>query len=530
MKLLRLIAFFGFIVQNTFATNYYVSPTGNDNNDGLTLSTSFQSPSYAAFQASAGDTVFFLAGTYTNANPSSNVLDIFNSGNLQFPIVFKNHTDNEVIFKLNENNWSGIALQGADYIVIDGINIIGNNDNMTVEEALAQMSNLSNPATSGNGIGITSEYGNSDNRPHHNIIRNCHISKCGGGGIYTYGADYTTIENNIISECAWYSPYDNSAISLYQNWNSDSFVGIKNYITGNICYRNENYVPFLGGDYITDGNGIIIDDGRNTQNASTLGIYLGGTYIANNLVYDNGGRGIHCYLSDHVIAAYNTCYHNCQSPSTQEGELTAFSSDNITFVNNLVLPDTNIPPITHSSENTGTLTVENNLWGANSSLANPIGVNTVIGNANFVMPSNDPSIANFHLLQESDAIDSGSALFAPIVDLEGTSRPINGLYDIGCYEYDPSNTHEELATMHSVYRVFPNPSQDEIFLLSKDNSNSVAQINVYNESGKLVISKQPFHLKQENISISALPSGKYIIQVMEQNHKTEVMEFIKTHH
>ncbi len=45
---------------------YYVSPIGNDANDGLSSTTSFQHPSFAANKTDAGDTVYLMDGTWTN--------------------------------------------------------------------------------------------------------------------------------------------------------------------------------------------------------------------------------------------------------------------------------------------------------------------------------------------------------------------------------------------------------------------------------------------------------------------------------
>ena len=437
---------FIFISSISFATNYYVSPLGCNTstsqtsgcqNDGKSITTAFQTLNFAASKTVPGDTVFVMNGTYTNTSPASNVLNIYISGTASKKIVYKNYPGHSPLIKLMGNNWSGIAIQGADYITIDGFQVVGNNDAISLTYALSEQFNTNNPATSGNGIGITSEYNNTSNKPHHNVVRNCIISKCGGGGIYTYWADYTTIENNTIFECAWYAPFANSGISLYQNWNSDSEDVFKNFIIGNTCYRNENYIPFFYNvpKMITDGNGIIIDDGRNTQNNSTQGVYSGKTYVANNLIYDNGGRGIHVYESDKVIIVNNTCYQNCQSPAVSDGEYTAYRADRISFVNNIAFPSAGIRPINRSSTTTTNLTVEYNLWGANSNLANPIGTNTITGNPNFVLPSTNSSIADFRLQATSDAINAGTNLNAPSTDKAGKTR--TSPTDIGCYEYQP---------------------------------------------------------------------------------------------
>ena len=490
---------------NSFAINYYVSPNGNDDNNGLTITTSFQTIERATYAVSPGDTVFIRNGIYTKTYPESLIAYLTISGTAGNPITFRNYPDETPILQMNSTNWAGISINGNDYIIIDGLTIIGNNDNITLAYAQEQQLNIGNPATSGSGIAINTEYNNETNKPHHNIVRNCRISKCGGGGIYTYNADYTTIENNIISECGWYAPYGNSGISLYQCWNSDSFNGIKNFITGNTCYRNENYIPFYVVGSITDGNGIIIDDGRNTQNNSTLGIYNGITYVANNLVFDNGARGIHCFESDNVIVVNNTSYQNCQSSSTQEGELTAFDASNITFLNNIVSPSNGIPPIFAYAQTTSNITSQYNLITNNASLANPVGTNNIIGNANFINASANFTLANFRLQSSSLAINAGTTTNAPLTDKDGIVRLTNGFIDIGCYEFQSQLSTN--ATENPKIKVFPNPVSDFLYI---QNYQTIDKIQITNSLGQLVYSEKN---STNKIDFSNFQAGLYFLKL-----------------
>lgn len=522
------VIFFIFTSLPSFGTNYYVSPAGNNGNNGLTVGTAFQTLNYAADQTNPGDTVFVLNGTYTNPSSASNVLDIYNSGTANNRITYINYPGHFPVIKLNGNNWSGIAIQGADYITIDGFRIIGNNDSISLAYALLEQTNTNNPATSGNGIGITSEYNNEENRPHHIEIRNCTLSKCGGAGIYTYGADYITIANNTVFECAWYAPYGNSGISLFQNWNSDSTDVFRNYIIGNTCYRNENYIPFIAVGDITDGNGIIVDDGRNTQNGSTQGAYLGKTYIANNLIFDNGGRGIHVYLSDKVVIVNNTCYKNCQSPFIQDGEYTAYDSDSIYFINNIANPSANIPPIDVSNTAVG-ITVTHNFWAANPSLANPFGTNTRTGNPSFVSPGSDPMLADFHLQAWSTAIDGGTSSFAPTTDKDGVAR--SGSADIGCYEYQlPVSTAAEPVSSFNLH-LYPNPGTTNMVLTLNPNHGSKFEIRVMDLSGRLVKRIDKYTTDGViSLDIADLQDGLYLIKVFDGVNNYATTKFVKLNH
>ena len=52
------------LVSGLDAANYYVSPTGNDSDDGLTIGTAWASIDNGNGMLLPGDTVFVLAGTY----------------------------------------------------------------------------------------------------------------------------------------------------------------------------------------------------------------------------------------------------------------------------------------------------------------------------------------------------------------------------------------------------------------------------------------------------------------------------------
>ena len=515
------ILFLIFVAIRVQATTFYVSDSGSNSNNGLSITTPFRTLQFAANSTNPGDIVLIMNGIYTNSGTSSNVLDIYRSGTANNWIIYKNYPNHTPIIQLAANNWAGIQVQGADYIQIEGITVIGNNDNITLAYAQSQQTNTNNSSTSGNGIGCAPEFGNTTNKTHHLKVKNCIVKKCGGGGIYTNKADYITFENNVISECAWYSPYGNSAITLYQNWNSDSSTAIKNFVIGNTCYRNEEYIPFVFAGSITDGNGIIIDDGRNTQNGSTLGVYMGQTYVANNLVFDNGGRGIHGYLSDNVIVVNNTCYKNCQSPSVPDGELTANQCNFINFINNISNPKNGIAPL-NISNSVANFTIENNLWAENANLSSHNGTNTVIGNPNFI----NASSADFHLQNTSSAINVGSSNQAPITDKDGNSR-INSV-DIGCFEYQTNLYSYQNNLDSSLVILFPNPALHTIYVkLNLENWNELG-LEITSILGQKVFN---LNLKSKleliPIDISNFESGIYFLHFKIDNQTLPVKTFFK---
>ena len=434
LKKTGFILFVIFIAFSNYAKTYYVNPNGNDNNSGQSIIVAFRTLNHAGYQLQAGDTLLVMNGTYYG-NVGDNVLTMYNSGRADAWITVKNYPGHSPVIRVYEN-YGGIAVYGPSYIHIEGFKIVGSKDSITYEYALSEKDNTSNLKTTHSGIGVYPR-DNSDGskmNPKHIIIKNCDISKCSGGGIAINGSDYVQILNNTVYECAFYSPWGTSGISIYQSWNSDANTGYKNFIIGNTCYKNENFIPFFLFGAISDGNGIIIDDNRNTQFNSTAGAYTGRTYIANNLLYDNGGRAVNIFESDNVTVINNTCYRNVRTPSHQnEGEFNVYEGDNIEFINNIVSPSTSIKPINIALGNN--IAIRNNLWTQNSSLANPLGDNTVTGNSNFINPGIDPSTADFRLQANSPAIDAGTNTNITDTDKDGNLRKAGANVDLGCYEY-----------------------------------------------------------------------------------------------
>jgi len=102
---------------SAYSTNYYVSETGSNGNNGLTPQTAFATLQYAADQVSAGDSVLVMTGNYTG-------FDIRTDGNQNSPIVFKAIEDNVVIDQPNSVTPDGINIENTDWIVIDGIEVM----------------------------------------------------------------------------------------------------------------------------------------------------------------------------------------------------------------------------------------------------------------------------------------------------------------------------------------------------------------------------------------------------------------------
>lgn len=410
------------------ATEYYVSGNGRDKNDGLSTSTAFRTIQKAADLTQSGDTVFVMNGLYTNSSLTGDVVTITHSGSPSAWITYKAYPDNSPHLKFN--GWSGFNVSAASYIEVNGFRIEGNNDNVMLDYALSQENNLSNASTTGNGIAA---FG--DVPTHHIKVVNNRIYKCGGEGISFVHSDYITVDHNQIYNNSWYSPYGTSGISLYQNVNTDNNTGYKMFITNNISSGNYNYIPFYYMGKITDGQGIIIDDSKNSQFSSPFGAYSGRTLIANNIAYNNGGAGIHIYFSEHVDVVNNTAYMNSQSSELNYGQIDAISSNDVNILNNILYPIAG-KKVNDASDSSNVI-YDYNIY-FNSKDISVLGPNDLKMNPQFVNPSTDPAIADFHLQSTSPAINSGTSSLAPDTDIEGNSRSAHGGFDRGSYQSNKS--------------------------------------------------------------------------------------------
>jgi Calx-beta domain/RTX calcium-binding nonapeptide repeat (4 copies) len=288
---------------------YYVDASiGSDTNIGTSETLAFKTIQSAAKKAIAGDIVYVKNGTYTED------VKITSSGDPNNYITYQAFPGHKPVVK-GEFHAFDIT---ANYIKIIGFDVTAK-----IYEAI--------------------KAGSFESANHHIQILNNVAHDSGGSGISGIRTDFLTIEGNTTFRNAFTSPFQASGISIYQAQAFNDEPGFHNIIRGNISYANENKVPVSDGT-VTDGNGIIIDDFRQTQNGSTVPKYTAQTLIEDNIVFDNGGRGINIFQSDNVVVRNNTAINNLKSSNLQgtlNGELTTFFSSNISFANNTVYAQDN---------------------------------------------------------------------------------------------------------------------------------------------------------------------------------------------
>lgn len=289
---------------------------------------------------------------------------------------------------------------------------------------------------------------------HHLTITGNRIHDAGGNGVSVVGADYVTISYNSVFGNAHNTANNNfaSGISIKGSLDVDTYYGLKLRITGNLVYANTN-VPTCATAACwakasdSDGSGIIMDNNRRTTYDNIW--YRGRTLISNNVVFGNGGRGIHMYLSDHISVNGNTLYSNNQDPyegNYRPGEITgAFVSDIAVYSNildsdggqgrnNGAFTGTHVPiALNYCNTGFGQIIVRNNLGfrpqnDPASFLVQRGNTLPVVVNTNFwstplfERASLDPQLADFRVKPTSLALRNGYDQQALQRDMAGTLR------------------------------------------------------------------------------------------------------------
>jgi len=398
------------------AETYYVSAeTGADDAAGKTPDTAFHSFAPALALLKPGDRLVIASGLYKEP------MRVSVSGTAEAPIEIQGAAGARPMVRAEED---AISID-ADYIVLSHLDAVG---------------------ATGSAIVIQPKH-------HHVTVADNLVHDSGTAGIVGIQTDYLSILRNRAFGNAMTSIWQGSGISIYQAANFDTKPGFHNVIAQNIAYGNYNKVPdpklppaTLG--HTTDGNGIIIDDFRHTQvwMGKTTPPYTAESLVENNLVFDNGGRGIQVFLSDNVTVRNNTSVRNLQDPKllgTKFGEIQAVYAKNIKMFNNIMVPRNDhfygvMAADAKALEADYNLTVGGSAtyffrssgiaWGAH---------NTVGHEPGFRAPDAEGDRADFHLTARSEALGRGDPRQAPAVDLDGHARRGDGPADVGAYQFAP---------------------------------------------------------------------------------------------
>jgi parallel beta-helix repeat protein len=394
-------------------TFYVSSRTGNDSNDGRSASSPWKSLRGAMKRLAPGQTLLVMDGEYREViDPGTAHYSVNSGGRADAWIRIAAHPGHNPTIVANQGTGLQII---SPYVEVSGLTIRGegfNKDNAW-----------------GVGISVT--------ETHHVRLIGNRVTSFPVSGISITKSDNFDVIGNDVSYSAFWSPLQGSGISVWHAQNKGKGAGPDGYharIIGNRVYGNENKVNSQHKNYTvkTDGNGIIIDSNVETG-------YSGRTLIANNVVFDNGGRGIIVWQSNKVDIVFNTSYHNGRTRDISGGatELAAGKANDVVIANNVGWARSGWPAIIFDRVSNGSS--YNNVLITDSPSGNASGRDTMhSGNPGLRNPTTDPGSADFR--PNSNSILRGGVEDSPrfiSVDRVGTSRT-SGTPDIGAYEAEAS--------------------------------------------------------------------------------------------
>lgn len=380
---------------------YYVATNGKDSGKG-TKNDPWKSIETSAGKLKAGDTLLLQPGTYDGGTDDTGFMLKGLTGTADKPITIGAAASTKP--KLVGGEWKTVAIENSAYVVLRSIETQG--------------SAATDQKPTG-GIEIR--------KSHHITVTDTYVHDGGGGGIGTNESNHIDIIGNYVSGMAKWNAFQTSGISTFESRDIGGDPGPDGYsirIIGNTVFGSENItLPNAGGSVVTDGNCIIID-------SSSVDVYRGRTYIANNVCTNNGGRGIHVFNAGNVVAVNNTLYHNMQTAKLKEegGELSTVAATNVVFRNNLVVARADRKAV-HDHKSDGTV-FESNLYQGGSALERDTKAATDRVVTDVALTA--PDAGDFALRTGSPAIDAGSTTGAPTVDQQGKKRTAKP--DIGALE------------------------------------------------------------------------------------------------
>jgi hypothetical protein len=320
--------------------NYYVSATGSDSHPG-TLASPWQTLQHANNALPKGGKA---AGNCINVEPGTYIagVDLTAGGNYAGSngyVVYRCMALDQCVINTVSHAFAIIGAPGANYIIIDGFDMVGNS---TV---------YPHGVAYGAGVVVNTEWGPPQATPsaHHIWVLNNIIHGFGEAGVGTNEADWIfVLHNRVFGNANVTCDAQGSGIGLVvakktPNYtptaDDDIWLPFHQAVAKNITY--DNILTQCGNainPYDTDGNGIIIDtfNGAGVDNV----LYPDETLVAWNTTYNNGGKGIQVFRTAYVTVANNTAYHNNLDPWNQgfpRGEINNLGGFNNRYYSNIVV-------------------------------------------------------------------------------------------------------------------------------------------------------------------------------------------------
>ncbi|RLG39623.1 MAG: hypothetical protein DRN78_06500, partial [Thermoproteota archaeon] len=286
--------------KSSLPKTYYVKPDGNDSNDGLSIETAWQHPSYAAQQAQAGDTIYLVDGTWYGET-----VVFANSGTATHPITVTAYNGTPTLngggTPESPETQYGFKIEGKSYINISGLKIVNYGNPLYIEES---------------------------SHIHYSDCESAGQLYIGGG--FSLGSHYIYIENCSAQISGWNlvaligkisdvrDPIDHIYIrnnKLYNSFNHN-IIDLNGYM---------HHIDIIGNELYNTSN----DDGIYSHTPEYG--YPAFVNISNNIIY-NVKRGIYLAAEDSFIM--NNTFYDLFGGCA----IILEAGNNVTFMDNIALP------------------------------------------------------------------------------------------------------------------------------------------------------------------------------------------------
>lgn len=498
-RFLKVVALLIVITTQLCAKDIYVSPSGNNSNDGLSIDKPKKTIEAGIALAVAGDYIYLRGGSFT----VNSTITIAKSGTNNNKYYLFAYADEKPILdcsgmSLNSSN-RGVRLTG-DYWSFKGLQIKGAGDN---------------------GMNVSGSY---------NRFENCAFYDNRDTGLqFSGGASYNQIIN---CDSYWnadppdYGDADGFAIKMDVGSNN-YFYGCRAWLncddgwdgylrnTDNVTNELENCWVFKNGwlkngtdpGSAANGNGFKMggSDGKNLKHNVTL---------TNCLAFDNKSKGFDQNNNKGNMTIYNgTAYNNKKNNFSIPSSLPIGSV--ATVKNSVDLGD-------KISFSDGVVESHNSWLSMDVTSSDFISINSAEASAERKPDGSLPDISYMHLAQGSQLIDAGIDIGLPYKG----SAP-----DMGAFESNYTSGLFEVSKNSSGLSASPNPAQsDARFSYNLQHAANV-HIELFNVAGsqllKTASQNQSIGDNSIFITINHLPNGIYICQLISDNKMIGITKLVK---
>lgn len=398
----------------TSSTTYYVALTGNDSNTGSEASP-FQTLAKGVSVLKPGDTLLINPGTYNEHLGWCGVGSVPGGNSWDSPVTIAAITKGTVVLTGDNNELCVIDLSTPNqkYIIFDGLVVDAGHIRPY-------------------GIKLQTRLGPQDTGGDHIRITNCEIKNSAGQGV-GLGVLYTELINDSIHDNGTSTQFDHGI-----------YCGTSNFIIDNCdIYNNKSHgIHMWTGDTDKRASNNIIRNSRIHENNVGIGFYMGdNNAVYNNVIYNCPSVGIVMEYGNTTSNIFNNTLYNASLAMYGSAGDPTFGATGEVIENNIV-----VGAGCYNSDAYNTF--------VNNIIDRPFqdsGTSTTVSNNNIVSVT-DVKFANFagydfHLTTGSPAIDAGLMLSDVTTDADDVIRPQGSGYDIGAYEYVPSNRPPVIATI-----------------------------------------------------------------------------------